>query len=294
MKLRYLETFIAVAEELHFGRAAARLHVAQPAVSQTISALEEELGVELFDRSNRRVRLTPAGRAYFENVADVFRQLEHASTAAHEADAGIRGRLVVGFTAVCTLGPLPGAIAEFMRHHPKVSIEARPMGTTEQVEALRLGTIDVGFSVLPGDLGPIHTQLVAPDELHVFLSTQHPLAEQDRVPMEAILGEPLVLMSRSREPCVHRFFDRAGDEHGLRGNVVMELDHLEAIFAFVAAGLGVSVAPSLAGRLELDGLTSRPLDPRVAAGISAIWIPASLSEPAARFLSRFQGTEAAP
>ncbi|MEN0067030.1 MAG: LysR substrate-binding domain-containing protein, partial [Myxococcota bacterium] len=224
MKLRHLETFLVVAEELHFGRAAARLHVAQPAVSQTISALEEELGMQLFDRTKRRVRLSAAGQAYREEVKDIFHQLDRASAIAREAEAGIRGRLTVGFTAVCTLGRLPNVLIEFMRRFPDVAVRLQQLGTAEQREALRRGTIDVGFSILPGDHEPVHSQLIAPDELHVFFHTKHRLACWERVPIAEILHEPFLLMSREREPCVHRSFEHMCEQHGTHAEVVLEVD----------------------------------------------------------------------
>lgn len=285
MKLRHLEAFLIVAEELHFGRAAARLHVAQPAVSQTISALEEDLGVQLFDRSNRRVRLTAAGQAYVAEVRGVFAQLDHASSVARDADAGLRGRITVAYTAVCTLGWLPTVLVEFMRELPEVVVQLQQQGTAEQVESLNRGSIDVGFSILAAEHGPVHAELVAPDELHLFFRTDHPFAARDRIPVAQALHEPFLLMSRTREPCVHRSFQRMCDQHGTQAEIVLEVDHLESMLAFVGAGLGVSLAPSVASTLSLPGVTSRPLDPHIPAGISAIWSPETMNPTTERFLA---------
>ncbi len=285
MKLRHLEAFLVVAEELHFGRAASRLHVAQPAVSQTISALEDELGVQLFDRSSRRVRLTAAGQAYVEEVRGVFAQLEHASSVAREADAGLRGRLTVGYTAVCTLGWLPRVLVDFMRASPDVTVQLQQQGTAEQVDALARGSIDVGFSILAADHGPVHAELVAPDDLHLFFHADHPFAALERIPISTALREPFLLMSRVREPCVHRSFERMCEQHGTRADIVLEVDYLESMLAFVGAGLGVSLAPSVASTLSLPGVTSRPLEPRIPAGISAIWSPETMSATTERFLA---------
>ena len=284
MKLRHLEVFLIVADELHFGRAAARLRVAQPAVSQTIAALEEELGVQLFDRSSRRIRLSPAGEAYVDEVRGVFRMLDEASAVAREAHAGVRGRLTIGFTAVCTLGPLPGAIVQFMKRYPHVAVRLEQLSTADQVEALQRGTIDVGFTILPDDHAPVHSRLVTPDELHVFFADDHRLASWKRVPIAEILDEPFLLTSREREPCVHRSLDHMGEQHGTRAEVILEVDHLEATLSFVAAGLGISIAPSAAARLKLDGVSSRPLEPSVGAGMSAIWVPETATATSQRFL----------
>lgn len=288
MKLRHLRVFLAVADELHFGRAAQRLHVAQPAVSQTVAALENELGVTLFDRSRRRVRLTEAGQAYRAEVEDVFRHLDRASTVAREADAGVRGTLNVGFTAVCTLSALPDLLVDFMQLHPDVSVRPKHVGTVDQIEGLRLGTIDVGFSILPGEHAEVQSRLVASDELHLFFPADHALARFDRVPMLEALNEPFLLMSREREPCVHGCFERICDEHGRRAEVVMEVDHLESLFAFVGAGLGVSLAPSIASRLRLDGVVTRPVEPAIPAGISVMWRNDETSPATSRFLKHLR------
>ncbi|MEM6927834.1 MAG: LysR substrate-binding domain-containing protein [Myxococcota bacterium] len=292
MKLRHLETFLVVAEELHFGRAATRLRVAQPAVSQTISALEDELGIKLFDRTSRRVRLTAAGRAYVDEVAGVFRQLEVAASVARDAAAGVRGRLAIAFTAVCTLGRLPDVIVSFMDEFPDIGVHLQQLGTADQMKALEHGTIDVGFSILPGDHGPVHSRLVAPDELHVYFASEHRLADAERVPIAEILSEPFLLMSKEREPCVHQTFEHLCERYGQRAEVVLELDYLESMFAFVAAGLGVSLAPSVAARLQLDGVTSRPLEPAIPSGISAIWVPETATPATRRFLDHLGGQPA--
>ncbi|MEM9466674.1 MAG: LysR family transcriptional regulator [Actinomycetota bacterium] len=286
MKLRHLETFLVLADELHFGRTAERLHVAQPAVSQTISALEGELGLKLFDRSNRRVELTAAGAAYRQEVEQVFAQLDRASGAAHAAEAGVRGRLTIAFTAVCTLTFLPDLISRFIDDHPGVAVQLRQLGTAEQIDALRVGAIDVGFSILPNRHAPVHSQLIVDDELHVFLPAGHELAGHDHVATSRALDEPFLLMSREREPCVHETFARMCEQYAKPGRVVLEVDHLESMLAFVGAGMGVSLLPSIAGRLRLDGVESRPLDPPVPSGVSAVWDPAAVSPTTRRFLDR--------
>ncbi|MEM9521426.1 MAG: LysR substrate-binding domain-containing protein [Actinomycetota bacterium] len=284
INLRHLETFLVVADELHFGRAANRLHVAQPAVSQTIAALEAEVGVKLFDRSSRVVRLTAAGSAYVDEVEEIFRQITRANTSARLADEGVRGHLTVAFTAVCALGFLPGVVVDFIGQNPEVDVELRQLGTAEQIDALSIGAIDVGFSILPESHGPVHSRLLTPDELHLFIPADDPLAALDRISVADAITRRFLLLSREREPCVRKTFDRLCDAHAVEGDVVMEIDHLESLLAFVGAGLGVSLAPSVAAALQLDGVQSRPLDPPVPSGISAIWDPDETSPTAQRFL----------
>ncbi|MEM7325383.1 MAG: LysR substrate-binding domain-containing protein [Actinomycetota bacterium] len=284
VNLRHVQTFLVVAEELHVGRAATRLHVAQPAVSQTIKALEKQLGLELLDRSGRGISLTAAGRAYAEEVRGVVPQLELAARAAKDAQQGVRGRLVVGFTAVCTLGGLPEFLVDFMGRHAAVDVRLHQLATADQTDALRLGSIDVGFTILPGGPEPVNSRLITTDELHAFVSADHPLARHTRIPVAELLDEPFLLMSKEREPCVHRSFNRLCEAHGKQAEIVLEVDHLESMLSFVSAGAGVSLAPSTAARLGLEGTTSRPLDPSIPAGISVIWDPAVITPTGELFL----------
>ncbi|MEM8924286.1 MAG: LysR substrate-binding domain-containing protein [Actinomycetota bacterium] len=291
MNLRHIETFLLVAEELHVGRAAARLHVAQPAVSQTIAALERDLGLKLFDRSGRGIRLTPAGVTYRDEVQTVLPQLERATRAARDAEAGVRGRLTIGFTAVCTLGDLADRLVGFMSRHPDIAVRLQQMATSDQMEALLAGSIDAGFTILSGGPDPVHSHLITRDELHVFFPADHRFADLGRVPIPELLDERFLLLSRDREPCAHRSFTRMCAEHDKAAEIVMEVDHLESMLAFVAAGLGVSLAPSTASRLRLDRVVSRPLDPPVPAGISVMWSTTPSPPTAALFLAEFTGPE---
>lgn len=289
MKLRYLETFVVVADELHFGRAAEQLNVAQPAVSQTIAALEEELGAELFDRSRRQVSLTAAGEVFLEEARETLDQLDRASTLARRAAQGTHGRLVIGFTAACALSEMPAHITRFMRAHPGVDVRLRQMGTRDQLQHVRQGSMDVGFSVLPDADTELASRLVTADSLRAFFQDDHRFAHLDEVPVEQALAEPFLLMSREREPTMDRAFKRLCNEHEIDPNVVLEVDHLEAMMAFVAAGLGVSFAPSSAAELQLGGVASRPVTPPIDAGVSAIWSQEDLTPTAERFLERLWG-----
>lgn len=286
MKLRYLETFVVVADELHFGRAAARLHVAQPAVSQTIAALEEELGVRLFDRSRRQVRLTAAGTAYRAEAEAVLRRLSQAGDLARRADAGVSGRLVVGFTTVCAISGLAAFLTRFLHAEPEVQVQLLPMDTRAQVEALVLGQLDLGFTVEPLDDPALTVERVFDDALHAFVPRTHRFADQDRVAVAELLTEPLLLMSREREPAMHQALAHLCRRYDVRPDVVLEVDQLDTMLAFVAGGLGVSLAPSSAARLQLEGVVDRPLSPPIEAGVSVMWT--ALSPVAARVVAQLR------
>lgn len=294
VNLRHLETFVIVAEELHFGRAAQRLHVAQPAVSQTIRALESEIGVDLFDRSGRRVRLTDAGRAYVADAHDVLDRLSRATTRAVDAQAGFRGRISIGYTAASALDGLADVVAAYQRLYPDVQVELEHCGTADQAERIRGQTLDVGFGILPGGPEPVHSEVVVQGDLSAFVATSHGLHQSDRVPIAAVLRERLIVMSRSREPCVHQLLNRLGAEHQIVPDIALEVDHLETLLSFVAAGIGVGLAPSAAGRLRLDGVTTLRLDPAIPAGMSMMWNPAATSPTTTRFLDVTRATLGRP
>lgn len=284
VNLRHLETFVVVAEELHFGRAARRLHVAQPAVSQTIRALEKEIGVELFDRSGRQVKLTNAGRAYVTDAHDVLDRLNRATTRAVDAQAGFHGRVSVGYTAASALTGLAEVVAAYRRLYPDVQVELEHLGTADQAERIRAQTLDVGFGILPGGPEPVHSEVVVQSDLNAYFGDSHHFHQFEQIPIAELLRERLIVMSRSREPCVHQLLNRLGAEYQTVAEVSLEVDHLETLLSFVAADIGVGLAPSAARRLRLDGVTSLPLDPPVPAGMSMMWNPTATSPTAARFL----------
>lgn len=273
MKLRHIEVFHTVAGELHFGRAARRLHVAPPAVSQTIAALEEELGVALFDRSRRQIRLTPAGEVFWDESLRVMKHLEQAIDSTRATASGQQGRLSIGFTSVCALGSLPFAVARFREAFPQVELRLALMGTTEQCQALEEGSLDLGFSVHPPEVTSLHVEPIVRSELVALLPSSHPLAAMDKVPLERLLEEPIILMTHRYEPMINKAYRQLCQDAGLPPNILFEVDHLEPALAFVAAGLGFTMAPDLATRLQLEGVVYRSLEPTLPGGIAALWSP---------------------
>ena len=145
VELRHLRSFLAVAEELHFGRAAARLHISQPPLSQQIGRLEDEIGARLFRRTSRRVQLTPAGRAFFAEARQTIASAERAVGAAQRAERGEIGELVVGYVPSATYGPLPDVIRRFRKRLPKVELKLRNLRSVHQSQALLERRIDVGL-----------------------------------------------------------------------------------------------------------------------------------------------------
>lgn len=285
MEMHQIRAFLCVAEEQHFGRAAARLHVTQPAVSQALRALEREVGARLLSRAQRRVALTPAGEFFRERAERAMGELERAAAEARRAGAGEIGRLRLAFTTVSALGPVPAAIAEMRRRYPDVQISAASLGTREQIEAIRSGRCDIGFTVKADSSPGLSVEVVTDEPLLAILPARHRLAARRSVRWQELSGEPVILMSRAAEPSLHALYERLCAESGRPPAVAFEVDHADTMLSFVAAGLGISHAPAAIRALAPEGVAFVPLLPRVRAGIAAMWDPASASPATRHFLS---------
>jgi DNA-binding transcriptional LysR family regulator len=284
MELRHVRAFLVLAEEKHFGRAAVRLHVTQPAVSQAIRALEEEVGAQLFARTRRRVELTEAGVFFQEHAARALDDLERAAAEARRAGAGEIGRLRLAFTSVSALSGVPRVIAEFKRRYPDVQVSVQSLGTTAQIEAIQAGQCDVGFTVMPLEIAALRVEQVTREPLLVLVHAGHRLARRRSVGFADLAGEPVILMSRTAEPAIHAAYRRFCDAAGYAANIAFEVDHVETMLSFVAAGLGVSHAPAAIRELRYPGVVTVPIAPRKPAGVSAMWDPRAASKVTERFL----------
>lgn len=245
MELRHLRYFVAVAEELHFGRAAERLRIAQPPLSLQIRALENELQARLFDRSSRRVVLTEAGRAFLKDACAILATVEEAKRHAGQIARGAAGRLEIGFTGSATFNKkMPPLLARFRREWPDVSLMLRQMTTAEQLEALCDGRLDIGFArPAMSELSQRHLVVIQAlrEPLLVALAADHRLARQDRIRFSALKDEPFVMPSRHTSA---GFYDKVMElcaSAGFAPRVVMEAHQISAILTLAAAGIGVAV-----------------------------------------------------
>jgi DNA-binding transcriptional LysR family regulator len=260
MELRQLRYFVAVAEELHFRRAAERLHISQPPLSQQIRALEDELGFELLTRTRRRVQLTPAGEAFLRDARVVLGELEGAVATARRIDAGQTGRLRVGFVGSALLSIVPGTVERFRASRPGVAIELRERSTVDQLRAVSAGVIDVGLVRPPiDDDGELRAQTVLRERTVAALPAGHALARLARVPLARLAAEPLVLFPRDQAPGFHDLLIAALGSTGAGPRVVQYAPEMLTIIGLVAAGTGVSLVPASVSRLALDGVTDRPV-----------------------------------
>ena len=262
MELRHLRYFLAVAEELHFGRAASRLHIAQPPLSQQIRKLERELGVALFDRTKRRVELTPAGRALLDETRDVLARAERAVRTAQRAGRGEIGHLAIGFVPSADLDILPRVLRAWRARFPQVEIELHSLLPAAQVEALHDGRIHVGFVRVPVDETGLVVESIQREPLLAALPRGHRLARARRVRLADLASDTMILFPRHIAPGYHDVFINACRCAGFTPRV-LHPGSMQTNLALVAAGLGVTLMPSSIRNLRRSGVAYRALAPPV-------------------------------
>ncbi|HEU4454256.1 MAG TPA: LysR family transcriptional regulator [Longimicrobium sp.] len=261
IELRHLRYFAAVAEELHFGRAARRLGMAQPPLSQQIGRLEEMLGCALFTR-RPRVALTPAGEALLSVARRSLAQVAQGVETTRRAGRGEAGVLRVGFAASVMLAPLPAVIRAFRERHAGVELRLRELSTSAQVQALADGTIDVGFLREPAPDAEIVSEPVAREPFVAVLPPAHPLAGRRGISLEELAEEPFVHFPREVAPTLHDQVMALCRQAGFAPRVVQVAQEWLTIIGLVESGLGVSLAPASFRRLRWGGVRYVPLSPR--------------------------------
>ncbi|SEI78003.1 DNA-binding transcriptional regulator, LysR family [Azotobacter beijerinckii] len=274
MELRHLRYFIAVAEELHFGRAAEQLGISQPPLSQQIQALEEELGARLFERTNRRVALSAVGRLFLPEARQVLAQLEQAVDVARRAQRGELGELKVGFTASAPFtSTIPRAIRAFRQACPDVHLDLRELSSRGVAEAVHEGRLQVGM-LRP--LAPLPEELVAlelfAEPLVAVLPVDHPLAggREVGVRLAALGEEPFVFFPRTFGTGLYDQLLGLARAAGFSPRIVQEASEAMTLIGLVATGLGVTVLPASFSRMRIDGVVCRTLlDPGAS---TAVWL----------------------
>jgi DNA-binding transcriptional LysR family regulator len=262
MELRHLRYFIAVAEELHFGRAAARVQIAQPPLSQQVRQLEHELGVQLFNRTRRRVELTPAGRAFLEHARQILAQTERAKRIAQRAGRGEIGRLAIGFASSADLDILPRVLRAWHERFPDVEVELQALLTGAQLDALRRGRIQVGFIRLPTDETSFVVEPIQREPVIVALPEGHRLARRARLRLAELASETLILFPRHTAPGYYDVFIGACRRAGFTPRL-LHPGSMQTNLGLVSAGLGVSLMPASIRNLQRLGVVYRPLAPPV-------------------------------
>lgn len=261
MEHRLLRSFVAVAEELHFGRAAKRLHISQPPLSIQIQKLERDLGAKLFERTQRHVALTPAGEELLGRARHLLAEAERASIEVQRIARGEAGVLAIGYSATATHAVLPRVVPAFRAAHRGVRLELREMRSALQPEALRDRRIDLGLACAPVDANPheIDSIPLVREALVVVLPRAHPLARRPALRPKDIDGAPYVGVRPDIEPAWAGASIRALRAAGVSFDVVQETDTKIALLGLVAAGLGISVVSESMAMLARRGVVFRPL-----------------------------------
>jgi DNA-binding transcriptional LysR family regulator len=263
MELRHLRYFVAVAEEGHVTRAAERLGIQQPPLSQQIRALETELDVQLFRRKPRGVELTQAGDALLAEARLILDRVEHATSSARRAARGEAGRIGLGCTSSASFHPLvPRVIRAFREAYPLIALSLEEGGTAELVEGLRAERIDAAFVRSPiGPAGELTVHSVLEEEMVAALPAGHRLGDAaSRLPLADLAGETFILYRRPLGPGLYDAIIAACQRAGFSPQIGQEAPRMLSTLSLVAAGLGVTLIPGSMQRLRVQGLAYRRLD----------------------------------
>ena len=259
MELRHLRYFVAVAEECHFGRAARRLHIAQPPLSQQIKQLETELGVQLLSRSTRRVDLTPAGAQYLERARSILANVDAARDEAQLIRDGRMGRVTIGFTGSATYELLPGMSRTLRTELPGLELDLRgELLTPSQVTGLVDGTLDIGFLRPPVQVPEVEVHPLRREPLVVVLPETHAQAGRTHVALADLAEEPFITYPSQHRSVVHDAVLDACQTAGFTPRAT-EVAETSTLVSFVAAGLGVALVPESVQHLRITGAVYRPL-----------------------------------
>ncbi|PYN17293.1 MAG: LysR family transcriptional regulator, partial [Candidatus Rokuibacteriota bacterium] len=262
MELRHLRYFRAVAESKGFREAARRLHVVQPALSQTVSDLERELGVRLLTRNSRSVRLTSEGEVFLKEAKEILAHADRSVELARGARGEI-GSLSVGFLGSATAFFLPRIIREFRHRFPGVRLTLREMAPTPQIDEFRAGRLDVGFTrpIPATDDAWLRSECLYRDSLLAVLPKGHPASTRPVVPVKQLAAEPFVLFHRAGAPELFDAIVSLCSRAGFTPRVVNEADMMQTVLTLVEAGEGVTLVPACVSNLRGNGVVLRPVEP---------------------------------
>ena len=273
--LAQITSFIAVAENLHFGQAAEELNMTQPPLSRQIQKLEKSIGVQLFERNNRNVTLTPAGETFLAEAYGLVASVNRAPRRAQKVAEGSWGQITIGCTAVSSFGVLGDLLSRIADSLPGVSVEISEMVTAEEVKALGDGLIDIGLGRPDRVPATVETALVQSERLVAAVPIDHAFAHRDSLRSSEISGQNLIMHSPTKARYFYdltvRYIDVGSNE------ITHSLSQILTIVNLVAAGRGIAVVSESAAHLRLDGVVYVPLVdvPDGAVELHAIWNPDS-------------------
>ncbi|NPE53679.1 LysR family transcriptional regulator [Dickeya dadantii] len=273
IELRHLRYFVAVAEELHFGRAAEKLHISQPPLSQQIQALEEQIGAQLLERNNRNVRLTQAGELFLKEAWAIINQVNQAAERAARIQRGEIGELNIGFTSSAPfVKQVSRSLLQFRQSYPEVHIQMLEINTKQQIEPLLDGKLDLGVmrnNPLPETL---RHQLLLHEPMVAVVHEEHPLAATPggHISIQQLASEPFVFFAREVGTALYDEVLTLLKKYGITPYITQEVGEAMTIIGLVSSGLGVSLLPASFRRIRVDGVKYLSLQEKDA--ISEMWL----------------------
>ncbi|MER8910186.1 LysR family transcriptional regulator [Mesorhizobium sp. M0854] len=262
MNHKLMQSFMAVAEELHFGRAAARLHISQPPLTKQIQQLEQAMGVRLLERTKRKVELTAAGRVFLDEVRAVLQQTEQAVELARKADRGETGHLAVGFIDAAIYSVVPSVVQRFTKRYPEVELSLTDLRIPNQVRAVAERQLDIGFVHPPVIHNALKVESILVEPLIVALPETHRLASEAEVALADLASEALIQFPRSINPSLYDEIVGLCRSSGFSPRIVREATPKQTIIGLVSVGLGVSLLPACLQNLRRSGVVYRPIQGR--------------------------------
>jgi len=263
MELRHLRYFVTVAEELHFGRAARRLHLSQPPLSMQIKALEEEIGVTLLLRNQRHVELTPAGEVFLKEARDILARADAATEAARRAARGETGDLRVGFVTIADYSILPAVLQRFRRASPDIRLVLQEATSDVQLRELGEARMDVGFVLPPVEEDRLHVLPLLQEPLVAALPESHPAARaRGPIALRRLADSPFILFPRHMATGLYDDTIRFCRQAGFSPRVEQEAVQMQTIVSLVSVGLGVALIPASLRHLGRTGVVYKPLRER--------------------------------
>ncbi|MDY7105531.1 MAG: LysR substrate-binding domain-containing protein [Actinomycetota bacterium] len=296
MELRQIESFVAVAEELHFGRAARRIHLSQPALSQQIKRLEAELGFELLTRTQRSVELTPAGTAFLDNARQLLADADRMVVEASLAAAGRTGTLRLGYVGSALFSVVPPIVRALRSRAPGIELSLVEMKSELQFDEMRAERMDAGFVKAPAaDVAGFAVRPVHREGIGLAVASGHHLSGADAIALAEVADEPFVIFPRAAEPDTFDLLMRFCADHGFVPTIAQEALSLQTVLGLVATGLGIAfVADSVMESSARSGVTYVRLEPPTPLLTTALARPSDTTNPAVALLEEITAGTVAP
>lgn len=269
-EISQIRCFVAVAEELHFSRAAERLNMTQPPLSRQIRLLEHHVGAQLLDRTSRSVRLTAAGRSFFPEASRILRLAEEAATTARRVAKGEHGTLSIGFTATIGYGLLPEMVRELRARVPGISLTLKELVTTTQLEALDSGQLDLGLMRPHVEHSELETLALSQEALMLAIPERDTQNWPEQPDLESLNGKPFLMYSPYEANYFYLLLQSCFERLGIKPDIVEYVSQIHTMLALVSSGMGVALIPESAARLQFRGIVLRRVTTVPAAPVAMV------------------------